>query len=88
MSELALAMEVFGFFKELAQRNDLLVVFESKLRHAFERFALVDCTLPEVLQVMFQVRGSRVTVRTSNPRNEFSAPRWSPEMILLLLKSS
>ena len=33
------------------------MVFESKMRHAFERFALVGCALPEVLQVMFQVCG-------------------------------
>ena len=56
-SKLALAMEVFGFFTELSQGNNSLVVFESKLCPTFERFALVGCALPEVLQVMFQVRG-------------------------------
>ena len=33
-SELALAMKMFGFFADLSQGDDLLVVSESKLCHA------------------------------------------------------
>ena len=48
---------MFEFFTDLSQGDNLLVVSESNLRHAFDRFALAGCPLPGVLQAMFQVRG-------------------------------
>ena len=56
-SALALAREVFGFFKGLDQNDTSPIVYERDLRYAFDRFTLAGCPLPEVLQVMFQVRG-------------------------------
>ena len=56
-SALALAREVFAFFKGLDQNNTSPLSCESNLRFAFKRFRLAGCPLPTVLQVMFQVRG-------------------------------
>ena len=56
-SDLALAREMFAFFKGLEQGDTSLLVYKRKLRYGFECFNLAKCPLSLLLQVMFQVRG-------------------------------